>query len=76
MIRRLMKFYLNVGLPLTLEDLGITPTPDTYEIIAADALQTEWIREPLHVNEEIVKAAVITAQEMGRQFKLRHSKSI
>ena len=37
-IRKLMKFYLDVGLPLTLKDLGITPGPDIYEIVAADVL--------------------------------------
>lgn len=72
MIRRLMRFYLDVGLPLTLEDLGITPGPDTYETVAADVLQTEWVREPLCVNEEVVKASVATAQEMGRKYKQTH----
>ena len=73
LIRKLMKFYLDVGLPLTLEDLGITPGPDTYETIAADVLQTEWVREPMYVNEALVKASVLTAQEAGRQYKRRHS---
>lgn len=73
LIRKLMKFYLDVGLPLTLEDLGITSGPDTYETIAADVLQTEWVREPMYVNEALVKASVLTAQEAGRQYKRRHS---
>lgn len=70
-IRGLMDFYLDVGLPLTLEDLGIAPNNDIYEMIAADALQTEWVREPIFVNTETVKAAVIMAQETGRQHKSR-----
>ncbi|HCT92447.1 MAG TPA: glycerol dehydrogenase [Lachnospiraceae bacterium] len=71
-IRRLMKFYLDIGLPLTLEDMGISPGPEKYEIIAADVMQTEWVREPLYVNEEVVKASVITAQEMGKMYKLKY----
>lgn len=68
----LMQFYLDVGLPLTLEDLGIAPNNEIYEMIAADVLQTEWVREPIYVNKEAVKAAVIMAQETGHQYKLQH----
>lgn len=71
-LHRLMDFYFDVGLPLTLEDLGIEPGKEKYNIIAADIDQTEWVREPLYVNGDVVKAAVITTQEMGSQYKRKH----
>ena len=65
----IMKFYLEVGLPLTLEDMGLEPCDVNYDIISADISQTDWVREPFCVNESIVRAAIAAAQEAGRLFK-------
>lgn len=68
-VEEIMNFNLNVGLPVTLEDMGINSTEENYRIIAGNPNQTEWQREPFYINATIVADIVRCADEMGRMYK-------
>ena len=68
-IDEVIRFNLSVGLPVTLDDMGIAATEENFDIICADALETEWTREPFYMNDERVKAVVKTAHELGKRYK-------
>ncbi|MBQ1489665.1 MAG: glycerol dehydrogenase [Eubacterium sp.] len=68
-LRILLDFYHTVGLPMTLEDMGIEPTEENYRIIAADTENTEWSREPFPMNDEAVIRVVKETEETGKTYK-------
>lgn len=68
-VMMLLDFYHTVGLPMTLEDMGIEPTEENLRIISADTANTEWSREPFPMNDEAVRKVVMEAEETGKAFR-------
>lgn len=68
-IEEVIHFNLSVGLPVTLEDMGIEETEENFDIICANTLQTEWTREPFYMDDERAKAIVKLANEFGKRYK-------
>lgn len=69
LIEEVIRFNLSVGLPVTLDDMGIAPTEENFDIISANPQETEWTREPFYMDAAKVKAVVKTAHELGKRYK-------
>lgn len=67
-----VRFCLSVGLPVTFEDMKLGDITDeelnTVAKIAADPGQTSQV-EPFEITEHEMKAAIITADEIGKMYK-------
>lgn len=68
-IEEVIRFNLSVGLPVTLQDMGIEETEENFDIICANTQETEWLREPVYMNDERVKAVVKLANELGKRYR-------
>lgn len=65
-------FATDVGLPITLDDIGLTDvSPDVLEAIAvrASAPDDTIHNEPFEVKPDMVADALLAADEMGRAWK-------
>lgn len=69
LIDEVIRFNLSVGLPVTLDDMGIEATEENFDIICANTRDTEWTREPFYMNDEKAKAVVKTAHELGKRYQ-------
>lgn len=67
-LEEVLDFCKSVGLPLTLEDMGVEETEENFDIISANTQETEWTREPFYMDDEKVKAVVKTANALGHQW--------
>ena len=70
-IEEVIRFHLSVGLPVTLEEMGIESTDENLSIIAGKPDQTEWTREPSFSSPGIVADIVKSADELGKIYKKR-----
>ena len=68
-VRMILDFYDNVGLPMTLEDMGIEPTEENFRRLSANTAETEWTREPLTLDDEAVYQVVKEAEETGEAYR-------
>lgn len=71
-IEEVINFCLNMGLPTTLKDMGITELKekDLLEVSKASCAEGETIDNmPFEVNEEDVYAAILTADKLGNYYK-------
>ena len=68
-LEKILRFYYDVGLPLTLEDLGIITTDEAAELIAKASMGILWDSEPMKVDWQMVKQAILSADSLGRQFR-------
>ena len=73
-LRMLLDFYDTVGLPMTLEEMGIEPSEENFRIISADTASTEWTREPFPMDDESVYQVVKEAEETGKVFRQEKEK--
>ncbi|MGI6212922.1 MAG: glycerol dehydrogenase [Anaerovoracaceae bacterium] len=64
-LAELRSFYLDVGLPLTLEDLGIEASDENIDKISRDAKNTEWTREPFELSDEDVCESIRRTERDG-----------
>ncbi len=68
-IYEILRFNSEVGLPITLEDMGLESNEENYAIISKDVAKTDWMREPFFMNDERVKGVVKSAQAIGLKYK-------
>jgi glycerol dehydrogenase len=71
-IEEVISFCLDVGLPITLEDLGIKEVnpDDIMKVAEASCAEGETIHNmPFKVTPEDVYAAILAADSLGRQYK-------
>lgn len=73
LIDEVIRFNLSVGLPVTLEDMGIEASDENLDIISADTQNTEWTREPFYMDDAKVRAVVQTADAIGKRYKAGES---
>jgi glycerol dehydrogenase len=69
LIEEVAAFCLRVGLPITLSDLYVDPTPENLRIIAQGSLNSFWSAEPFNVTEEMVIDIILAGDAMGRYYK-------
>lgn len=62
-------FCMSVGLPITLEDLLVEPSEENLQIIADNASQTELVREPYTITNDMLKDIIKTADALGCYYK-------
>lgn len=71
-LEELMDFYDSVGLPLTLQDMGVENSAENIRRIAAGTQETEWLREPFTVTDRDIEAIVKMADALGQQYYQKH----
>ncbi|WP_284143003.1 glycerol dehydrogenase [Caloranaerobacter azorensis] len=72
-IEEVIEFCISVGLPITLEDMGIKEInhDDIMKVAKASCAEGETIHNmPFKVTPETVYSAILTADAIGKQFKL------
>jgi glycerol dehydrogenase len=62
-------FCIDVGLPVTLDDLYIKNTSKNIMAIAEHSLKSYWDSEPVYVDANIVYSAIAAADAMGQKYK-------
>ncbi len=72
-IEEIIDFNLRVGLPVCLEDLGISNSDENISVIAKASLHSNWVREPFHVDFPVAFAAIRTADTLGRKYKAQRN---
>ena len=68
-IAELMDFFVRIGLPLTLEELGVAEDDETLRTIAEASFPCDWGAEPCVVNPEIVVDGMKMANFAGKAFR-------
>jgi glycerol dehydrogenase len=68
-IKEVIDFNISVGLPITLQDMGIEPTEANVRKIAEVSMHSFWDAEPFKVNEEKVYRDILGANAIGHYFK-------
>lgn len=69
-MKKVIQFMLDIGLPITLEQLDVKPTEENIRIIARKTVHGNSLiqSEPVLITEDIVYNAIIAADEIGRHF--------
>jgi glycerol dehydrogenase len=68
-IEEVIDFNLSVGLPVTLEDMGIEPTESNVRTIAEVSLKSFWDAEPFKVDAEKAYRDILGANALGHYYK-------
>ncbi len=68
-IEEVIVFNLGVGLPVTLEDMGIEATEANVRTIAETSMHSFWNAEPFLITAEEVYSAVMGANALGHYYK-------
>jgi glycerol dehydrogenase len=71
-IEEVIFFNLSVGLPVTLEDMGIEPTESNIRTIAEVSMKSFWDAEPFITNPDEVYRVIVAANVMGHYYKDHH----
>ena len=66
---QVIRFNMSVGLPVTLEDLGVEATEENIRLIAGTPQETEWTREPFYTDQRIVADIIKAADALGKFYK-------
>jgi glycerol dehydrogenase len=69
LIEEVVKFCLDVGLPVTLKDLYVEPTEENLRAIAKTSLNSFWSAQPFTVTEDMVVEIVKAGDAIGRYYK-------
>ncbi len=68
-ISEVIEFCMSLGLPITLEDMGVESTNENIEAIAKASMGFLWDSEPFKVTWELVFNAIKSANALGHYFK-------
>ena len=68
-VEEYVRFCMKVDLPTTLEDLQVELTEENLQLIADNASQTELVREPYEITNQMLKDIVKAADAVGRYYK-------
>ena len=71
-IEEVIFFNLSVGLPVTLEDMGIEATESNIRTIAEVSLHSFWDAEPFIASAEKVYCDIVGANTLGHYYKKLH----
>lgn len=68
-LAEVLDFCMSVGLPVCLEDLQIENSDENIRKIAEASMHSNWGNMPFPVDEDVVFAAIKTADACGRKFR-------
>lgn len=69
-LEEVVGFCYKVGLPITLRDLDVEPTPENIRIIAKKTVENHLIHsEPLKITEDVVYNAIAAADAFGCMYQ-------
>lgn len=68
-VDEVVNFCLDVGLPVTLEDLHIEKTSENIKVIAEASMGSFWSSEPFYVTPEMVENYIVMADALGHTYK-------
>ncbi|GHU61392.1 glycerol dehydrogenase [Clostridia bacterium] len=69
LIEEVAKFCVDVGLPITLEELFVEPTEENLQTIAKGSLNSFWSAEPFNVTEDMIVDIILAGDAIGRYYK-------
>ena len=78
-IEEVLDFCFSVGLPITLEQIGIKEINDSIldSIVSRALIDSENIhKEPFKVTKSLLKDAILSADEVGRQYLKKTAKGL
>jgi glycerol dehydrogenase len=78
-IEEVLNFCFSVGLPITLEQIGIKEINDSIldSIVSRALIDSENIHnEPFKVTKPLLKDAILSADEVGRQYLKKAAKGL
>jgi glycerol dehydrogenase len=70
-IEEVVSFSLSVGLPVTLEEMGIQATDSNLRTIAETSLHSFWDAEPFSVSADKVYRDLVAANHLGHYYRNR-----
>jgi glycerol dehydrogenase len=68
-LHRIIDFCLNIGLPITLEDLQVETIQENIRIISEESMAFNWLSEPFSVTSNMVYDAIITTDRYVHHYK-------
>ncbi|HWR24026.1 MAG TPA: glycerol dehydrogenase [Feifaniaceae bacterium] len=68
-LEEVLRFNISVGLPVTLEDLGVPNTEENLKTIAEVSLHSFWDAEPFQISVPEIMQAVKAADSLGRYYQ-------
>ena len=74
LIDEVVNFCLDVGLPVTLQDLWVEKTPENLRVIAETSLNSFWNAEPFNISLEQIIDVVLAGDAIGAHHKARRGK--
>lgn len=74
LIDEVVNFCLDVGLPVTLEDLWVEKTPENLRVIAETSMHSFWNAEPFNITTEQVIDVVLAGDAIGAYYRAKRAK--
>lgn len=74
LIEEVVDFCLDVGLPVTLEELWVERTPENLRVIAETSMHSFWNAEPFNISIEQIIDVVLAGDAIGAYYKAKRAK--
>lgn len=74
LVERLLEFYYDVGLPMTLKDMSIEETDENLKCIVGNPEHTEWVKEAVAITPEAIVNYIKMADALGELYKSKRIK--
>ena len=74
LIEEVVGFCLDVGLPVTLQDLWVEKTPENLRVIAETSMHSFWNAEPFNISIEQIIDVVLAGDAIGTYYKAKRAK--
>ncbi len=71
LIEEVVSFCLDVGLPVTLEDLWVEKTPENLKVIAETSMHSFWNAEPFNISLDRIIDVVLSGDAIGAYYKAK-----
>ena len=68
-MEEVLEFCTSVGLPVTLEELGIPNDDETIAKIARASIPSNWDAEPFYLDETLIRDTIRVADAIGREHE-------
>ena len=68
-LHRVIDFCLNIGLPITIEELQVEATQENIRIIAETSMAYNWSAEPFSVTTDMVYDAICATNQYVHHYK-------
>ena len=69
-VDKVMRFMVDIGLPVTLEQLDVEPIEENITAIAKKTADGPLVhQEPVFITEKIVYDAILMADELGKKYR-------